>query len=430
MHTNAETPEQLSSPTVGSSVEREGSSSRGRGARILFHPLTLWIAFASVHIILGAIAYLTHKGFGDVYNVYRPWAQAALNGQVMGINEPWVYPIAAIVPIVIPFVFFGASHYGLGWLVLVTIVDACAFAVLVVRRHRPRLIAAWWWIAFLLLLGPVAVGRLDAISAPLAIVGLLWLSTLPRTAVILLTVATWIKVWPAALLAAAVVSLQRRWRIVVVAVAVSAAIVAIPLAFGSGWNVVSFVTKQTGRGIQIEAPVAIPWMWQAALKIPGARVYYDQVLVTFQVAGQGTHIGEALMTPLLGLAVAVILLIGIRAARQHRAPESILPELALALVTAFIAFNKVGSPQYISWFAAPVVLGLVAQGRRFRVPALLILVTAGLTQLFYPYFYGGLMHPNVVMVSVLTLRNLMYFVILGWCIQQLWGVRKNAVLAH
>ena len=395
----------------------------GRVRMIAKKPIVMWVAFVFVHVFLGAIAFTLHKGFGDVYNVYAPWSQDALRGWVVGIDEPWVYPIAAIVPIVVPG-FFGVQNYAVAWLVLVTLVDACAFALLLRRRQRRRLIAAWWWLGFLLLLGPVALGRLDAISAALAIIGLLWLSTRERTAIIVLTVATWIKVWPAALLAAAIVALRRRARIVLVAVLSSIAILVVPLAFGAGWNVLSFVTKQTGRGIQIEAPVALPWMWQAVFGVRGAHVYFDARLITFQIAGHGTHIGEALMTPFLAAAVIGLLLIGIRAARHGSTYTHILPELALALVTAFIAFNKVGSPQYITWFVAPTVYGLVVRGRQFRVPSVFVLITAALTQAFYPYLYGGLTHPNAVMVTILTLRNLMYFVILGWTVTKLWGAGR------
>ena len=63
-----------------------------------------------------------------------------------------------------------------------------------------------------------------------------------------------------------------------------------------------------------------------------------------------------------------MLLIGIRAVRRGAPVTRILPELSLALVAAFIAFNKVGSPQYVTWLAAPVVIGLVYQGRGFRTP--------------------------------------------------------------
>ncbi len=126
------------------------------------------------------------------------------------------------------------------------------------------------------------------------------------------------------------------------------------------------------------------------------------------------------MNPLLGAAVIAVLLIGIRAVRRGVPVTRILPELSLGLVAAFIAFNKVGSPQYVAWLAAPVILGLVYQGRGFRRPALLVAVTAGLTQLFYPYLYDHLLLAEPDMVLVLSLRNLLYFVLLGWAVAALW----------
>jgi hypothetical protein len=317
----------------------------------------------------------------------------------------------------------GTDNYVGGWLTMVLLVNAAAFAVLTAGREPRRIVAAWWWLGFLLLLGPIAVGRLDSISAALAIVGLLWLTLNERAAVVALTAATWIKVWPAAIVAAAVVALKTRWHIVLVAVVTSLAILAVPLLFGAGWHALSFITMQTDRGIQIEAPVATFWMWQAALRLPGSFVYYDTKLITFQVAGKGTAVAGELMTPLLAVTVIVVALVGIRSLRRGTPYTRILPELALALVTAFIAFNKVGSPQYITWLAAPVVIGLVYQGRGFKTPAVLVLITAALTQVLYPFLYDGLIDPNPVMVSVLTVRNLGYFVLLGWTIAALWRKR-------
>jgi hypothetical protein len=180
---------------------------------------------------------------------------------------------------------------------------------------------------------------------------------------------------------------------------------------------------QTGRGIQIEAPVATFWMWQAAFHVPGAVVYYDRDLLTFQVTGEGTVAAGSLMNPLFGLTAIVVALIGIRSLRRGTPYTRILPELSLALVTAFIAFNKVGSPQYITWLAVPVIIGLVYQGRGFKTPAVLVLVTAALTQVIYPYLYDGLLVPLPIMVAVLTVRNLMYFVVLAWTIGALWRKR-------
>lgn len=391
--------------------------------RVAASPLSLWIAFLLVHLVLGALALDQGKGLGDVMFVYKPWAQLAAQGtMIVGVDADWVYPFGALVPIMLP-LLFGADNYVGGWLTMVLLVDAAAFAVLIVGREPRRIIAAWWWLAFLLLLGPIAIGRLDALSAALAIVGLLWLTLHERAAVVVLSIATWIKVWPAAIIAAAVIALRSRWHIVLVGLATSAVIVAVPLIFGAGWHVLSFITMQTGRGIQIEAPVATFWMWQAALGVPGSVVYYDTQLLTFQVTGQGSVLAGSLMNPLLAVTVVVVALIGIRSLRRGTPFTRILPGLSLALVTAFIAFNKVGSPQYITWLAAPVVIGLVYQGRGFKTPAVLVLVTAALTQVIYPYLYDGLIVPTVPMVAVLTVRNAMYFVILGWAVVALWRTR-------
>jgi len=199
--------------------------------------------------------------------------------------------------------------------------------------------------------------------------------------------------------------------------------VAVPLIFGAGMHLLSFITMQTGRGIQIEAPVSTFWMWQAAFHVPGAAVYYDSHLITFQVSGAGTELAGSLMNPLLAVTCVVVALLGIRALHRGTPYTRILPELSLAIVTALIAFNKVGSPQYMTWLVAPVLIGLVYQGKGFRTPAILVLAAAGLTQVFYPFLYDYLLLPDPGMVAVLTVRNLLYFVILGWAIGALWRHR-------
>ena len=64
----------------------------------------------------------------------------------------------------------------------------------------------------------------------------------------------------AALVGAALVACGARRRILGAAVLVTVAVVLVALALGSGGNVLSFVTQQTGRGLQIESPVSTPWL--------------------------------------------------------------------------------------------------------------------------------------------------------------------------
>ena len=390
--------------------------------RVSAHPVVLWSAFVIVHVALARLAF-TNGGLplGDVISVYKPWAQLAQDhAMVVGITTPWVYPIGALVPIMAP-LLLGADNYAAGWLLMVLLLDAGAFTVLIVGSHRRNLIAAWWWLGFLLLLGPVAIGRLDAVSVPIVIVALLWLGLRERLAVVLITVATWIKVWPAAIILSMLIVLRGRWRILGTVLATSLVFVILAVTFGSGLNVLSFITMQAGRGLQIEAPVSTLWMWATSFGLGHSFVYYDTTLLTFQVTGAGSSIASSLMTPLLGAAVIVVVLIGVRGIRHHASVVRVLPPLTLALVVTLIAFNKVGSPQYITWLAAPVILGLVYQGRAFRTPAILVAVIAALTQLFYPYLYDWILAANPVMLLVLTARNVLLFVVLGWSVRSLWG---------
>jgi hypothetical protein len=131
-------------------------------------------------------------------------------------------------------------------------------------------------------------------------------------------------------------------------------------------------------------------------------------------------VAAAVMTPLLGVAVVIIAALGIRATRRGVASGDLLPPLTLALVVALIVFNKVGSPQFISWLAVPLILGLVTsatgRGGSFRTPAVLGLVIAALTQVIYPYLYLELLYVQPIMLIVLTARNLLLIVLLGWAV--------------
>lgn len=387
------------------------------------HPVTLWAAFVLVHLVLGMLGlYGPGLPLGDVTLIYRYWVQNGLDAGVwVGIDTVWVYPILALAPMLAAHLF-GPDLYASTWLSLVMLVDALAFAVLSgTGRDRRLATAGWWWLGFLLLLGPVALGRIDSITVPIAIVGVLALATAPRLASVLLTVATWIKVWPAALVAAAVVVLPARWRIAVTAVVASIAIAIAPLVLGAGTNILSFVGQQTGRGLQVESIVGTFWMWDAFAS--GSRrsiVYYDQAILTFQVAGPGASQAAALTTPLLALVTAGLLVLGGFAVRRGARPGELLPPLVLAITTALIVVNKVGSPQFVTWLAVPVVLGLTAsltgRGPSFRTPAVLALMIAALTQAIYPYLYGQLLALDPTMLLVLTVRNLLYVVLLVWAV--------------
>ena len=107
------------------------------------------------------------------------------------------------------------------------------------------------------------------------------------------------------------------------------------------------------------------------------------------------------------------------ATRGKSTPAALFPPLALALVLTLIVVNKVGSPQFTTWLAAPVILGLLVRGRAWWFPAVLGLVIAALTQVIYPHLYEFLLVADPVMVLVLTVRNALEVVLLGWTVWQI-----------
>lgn len=387
----------------------------------------LWIAFVVVHLVVAVLGFvMPNQPMGDVYFVYEPWADQALDGRgIPGIDSDWIYPQLALLPMILATgVSALVGGYEGGWAILVTACDALAFALVVGRgRSRGRTLAAWFWLGFILLLGPVGMYRLDAVTVPLALAGCLWLVGRPLIASLLLSVATWIKVWPAALLAAALIAVRRRLSIVWGAVIVSAVTMVAVIAAGGASHAFGFVLGQTDRGLQLEAPVSAFYLWRAVARIEGSFIYYDRELLTFQVAGPEIDTVIALMTPLLGAAVLAILVVGAIKAWRGATFARLFPPLGLSLVLAFIVFNKVGSPQYLTWLIPPLAVWLVVDRRRSWGPAVVALATALLTQLVYPLTYGALLGADALAAWILTLRNLMLVALLAWTVVVLARVR-------
>ncbi|MDR6574484.1 hypothetical protein J2X60_003147 [Curtobacterium sp. 320] len=390
------------------------------------------VAFVAVHAVLWWLTTVSgNLPLGDVTITYRRWIETGhLSGFWVGIDEDWVYPILAIVPMAAAAVG-GVASIGTGWIVLMILLDAVACAFLW-RFRGLGVRVVWWWLAFLLALGPIGLGRIDTVATVLALVGVAFVASRPAVASVLFTAGAWTKVWPAALVG--VLLLLRRGHrrgVLVGALVLTTLIVLVDVLYGGAAHLLSFVGQQSGRALQIEAPLATPFMWAAALGVPGAAVYYDQQILTFEVSGAGTHAAAAVSTPLMAVVVVGGVLLALWAVHRgaHRAEAA--PLLALLLVAALVAANKVGSPQYIGWFAVPIVWGLVAgrpSARRFLPVAVAAIPMAVLTQVIYPGFYDQVLTVQPWVLVVLTLRNALEVGVLVWSVVAIvrLGVRARA----
>lgn len=375
------------------------------------------------------------RAFWDL-DLYRWWMWQGLHQGVWPVLDgDWVYPAGAVLPMLLPALVdaVGTQPYAVAWSALVTALDAGAVGVLlrgaraaagpgvrgvVVPSRRDPAVGAWWWLAFVLLLGPVAVGRLDAVVAPVVVVALTVALRHPAVASALLTAGAWIKVAPGALLLPLVLVLRRPWRDLVLPAAATCAVVVAAVAAGGGLgHLTSFLTEQGERGLQLESVAATPWVL-AGLGSPEVRVVLNDAITTWEIAGPGTAAVAGALGLVLPLALAAVtaLLTWVRVRGGDGLDTAgFLARGALLVAVTLILANKVGSPQFVGWLAGPVVVGLARPGaaglRAWRLPALLVLVIAALTQLVFPIAYDAITLQQTWPSLVLAARNVLLVVL-------------------
>jgi hypothetical protein len=414
------------------SAARPASTGRRFLAWALRSPWALVAGFALVHawLVFDALTW-GYRISGDV-QLYRVWARAGWDRGIWPVLDyDWVYPVGALVPISAPG-FLGTSFgaYYAQFLVLVVALNAVALWFLARLPGRGR-VAAWWWLAFLVALGPIFLGRLDGVAAALLVITLAVAVRRPAVATAIATFGAWVKIAPGAVVVALLTTARRPWRTVVLpGAAVSAVVVALALAGGAGKRVLGVFGTQDARGLQSESVFATPF---SVLRLfdPQFRVWMNQDIRTLEIYGPGTAVTGRLLDVLLPVAVLAIAALSWWAVRRR--PEARTDVFLLsvtALLLSLIVFNKVGSPQFVAWIGPPVAVAIALAGRGARsvwsAPALAVLGTAGLTQLLYPVAYDEFMVGEPWIVLVAAVRNLALVVLLVGAVVQLVRLGRGA----
>jgi hypothetical protein len=79
----------------------------------------------------------------------------------------------------------------------------------------------------------------------------------------------------------------------------------------------------------------------------------------------------------------------------------------LALVALLVSVNKVGSPQFVSWFAVPLVAIVLVNGQRSTTVLIALIGSiAALTHVIYPYAYFAFLELRTIPLVLITIRNL------------------------
>jgi hypothetical protein len=380
---------------------------------------SLWLATVAVHVWLAIEAQLNPQTapFNDV-NLYGYWVdQVNLNHGLLGVNEAWVYPFPALAPMAIADFFGAATGVLTGWIILVCLLHLVALSAVVDwgRADTSAYKAAGFYLLFLVILGPVAIGRIDAVAAFFAILGVVQIRhNRPRMAMALFTMGAWIKIWPVAAAIAVFSATKSKTRLILAAFATTASILAVGVLLGGNEKLLSFVSMQGARGLQVESVFATFWVWAAKFGAPGAGIYFDNQLVTNQVSGAFSNEIAWLLGLVLPGALAITIFLGIRAYRAGAETKHLFVATFLTATLDLIVFNKVGSPQFELWLAVPLMAGILFGLPNWRLPVILGSCIALLTNLLYPIFYTDLMALGWLGIAILTLRNALLIALLVW----------------
>ena len=403
--------------------------------RVLALPKKFWFILLIALLAQLTLIWLgTASGdpFGDVRYTYAAWINSMIDhGYALGINEPWVYPFIAEIPLwMAHFVSFG--DYMTGWFLVTVNLNMLTFAYLLGwGKKMERRKAAWFLIGCIFLCGPVALGRFEVFSLILTVLAsiALW-NKRESLSMQFFNLATWIKVAPVAAIFTGFLITNNKRKFILHLIYGTAVIIIIGLLLGGNSAMFSFVGMQSGRGVQVESTIGIIWLVQILLGIPGAKIYYDNEILTFQVSGFGVTEVASIMTLVQFAALAITIFLGIRAKRAGVDANTLFAWIFLTATLDLLVFNKVGSPQYELWVIGAAFAGVLFSTAKWKPVVLLTIFSSGLSWLIFPIYYGQLLDGKPLGVGLLIARNLAVVAILVWSNIQLTRLGNKKLTAQ
>jgi hypothetical protein len=358
---------------------------------------------------------------GDVYYYWRKINAMRDVGLADTLNE---YPTPVVWILWLPFGATGGRRVGylVAFMALMLLLDA-AFAYALYRaagRRHTR--GVDFWLLFVFLVGPLSYLRFDLIPAVLAGGALLAARRRPTLTGALTGLGAAVKLWPALLIGLFLAYQPDRKRAGIAFVAVGFGLAAVSLLVG-GWDrLISPLTWQSGRGLQIESIWATPLMVARAVA-PSEWVVDISRFQAYEIFGPGvsTWIMISNIATIVGLVTIVALLV--RAFRSGGSTPVAIGFGVLAIIAIMIVTNKTLSPQYLLWLggcgAAMLLLARSAADEQRRAVARIavqLLVLAVATHLVYPLLYDGFLGRDgrvmiVVSTVATTIRNLAVVVV-------------------
>ncbi len=178
----------------------------------------------------------------------------------------------------------------------------------------------------------------------------------------------------------------------------------------------------TSRGIQVES------LWGAILFIVqrtggDARIEFNFGALHWAGAVADTLKPWSTVATLLTVGAASLL-----AFRHRERPGPAFAEISFTVLTFALAFGSVFSPQFLLWLFALGACVACLRDTRLRIPTILLIPTAVMTQIIFPLVYPALLNNETGPVMLLWTRNVLILGIAVWSFVAL--VRKYETPAN
>ena len=367
-------------------------------------------------LMLGILAGFERFVVGDVFYYHRKINALFTAGLDRTLYE---YPTPVVWILALPYgVAFGSRiGYLIAFIVLMLALDAVFTYALWRSTGRRHDTSIDFWLIFVLLIGPLSYLRFDMLPAVLAGGALLAARHKPWVTGALTGLGAAVKLWPALLIGAFLSYRSDRRPAGLAFVIVGFGLALISLIFGGWARLISPLTWQSDRGLQIESIWATPLMLARAASPDQWLVDISQYQA-YEIFGPGVDVWIVISNLATLLGLTMIILLTIRAFRHNGSTPVAIGFVVVATVAIMTITNKTLSPQYLLWLGGPMAALMVLRPNASvdEQPAINrmaghLLILALLTQLVYPLFYDGYLGRSgqlmiILSTGVTAIRNL------------------------
>ena len=367
-------------------------------------------------LMLGILAGFERFVVGDVFYYHRKINALFTAGLDRTLYE---YPTPVVWILALPYgaAFGSRVGYLIAFIVLMLALDAVFTYALWRSTGRRHDTSIDFWLIFVLLIGPLSYLRFDMLPAVLAGGALLAARHKPWVTGALTGLGAAVKLWPALLIGAFLSYRSDRRPAGLAFVIVGFGLALISLIFGGWARLISPLTWQSDRGLQIESIWATPLMLARAASPDQWLVDISQYQA-YEIFGPGVDAWIVISNIATLLGLTMIILLTIRAFRHNGSTPVAIGFVVVATVAIMTITNKTLSPQYLLWLGGPMAALMVLRPNASvdEQPAInrmagQLLILALLTQLVYPLFYDGYLGRSGQMMIILStvvtaIRNL------------------------